>query len=151
MGDIEDDGGKPKYAKLRKGQTLESIDLKTAIDLFSLPRTVGQFENKDVIVSEGRYGPYIRFDNGFISLKDLDPFTVDLSSCIELINNKREFEKKKIINSFDNGDSLIEVCNGRYGPYIKFENKNYKIPKKIEPQNLTKEDCLNLIEKTIKK
>ena len=151
MGELEEGAEKPKYAKLRKGQTLESIDLKTALELFKLPRNIGQFEDKDVVVSEGRYGPYIRFENSFISLKEFDPLKVDLPSCIELINAKREFEKQKIINSFETNNKLIEICNGKYGPYVKMDGKNYKIPKATDPQKMTKEDCENLIKKSTKK
>ena len=84
-------------------------------------------------------------------MKELDPFKVDLATCIELIKSKREFEKKKIINSFEVNNTVIQICNGKYGPYIKSENKNYKIPKELDPKKITKEDCLNLIEKSIKK
>ena len=85
--EYNDDQNKPKYAKLRKGQTLESIDLKSALDLFSLPRNLGEFESKDIIVSEGKYGPYIRYNNKFISLVDHNPITVSLNTCVEIIKN----------------------------------------------------------------
>lgn len=151
LGEVEEGKEKPRYAKLQKGQTLDSINLEEAIALFDLPRNVGKFNNEDVIVAEGKYGPYIRHQNGFISLGDLNPKTVDLNACIELIKAKQEFEKKKIINSFNFEKSTIQICNGKYGPYIKLDKKNYKIPKDQDPKNLTKEDCLNLIEKSSKK
>jgi len=119
--------------------------------LFDLPRNIGQFNNEDVIVSEGKYGPYIRHQKGFISLGEINPNTVDLDACIELIKVKQEFEKQRIINSFDLENSIIQVCNGKYGPYIKCDKKNYKIPKDLDPKKLTKKDCLNLIEKSSKK
>ena len=151
LGDLEEGKEKPKYAKLRKSQTIDGISLKEAISLFDLPRDVGQFEDKEVVVSEGRYGPYIKHNNLFISLGELDPNTVDLDACINLIKAKQEFEKKKIIKSFDFNDSVIQICNGKYGPYVKSGKKNYKIPKDLEPQKMTKEDCLNLISKSSKK
>ena len=151
MGDLEEGKDKPKYAKLRKGQTIDGISLKEALSLFDLPRTIGQFEEKEVVVSEGRYGPYVKYNKGFVSLGDLDPNTVDLDTCIELIKAKQAFEKQKLITSFDFNDSVIQICNGKYGPYVKVDKKNYKIPKDLDPQKMTKEDCVNLIDKSSKK
>ena len=151
LGEVGEGKEKPKYAKLRKNQTIESISLKDAIALFDLPRNVGHFQAKDVIVSEGRYGPYIKYDKSFISLGELDPNKIDLETCIKLIKAKQEFDKKKIINSFDIDNSVIQVCNGKYGPYLKLDKKNYNIPKDLNPHKMTKEDCLNLIEKSSKK
>ena len=119
--------------------------------MFSLPRNLGEFDSKDIIVSEGKYGPYIRYNNKFISLVDHNPITVSLNTCVEIIKNHQEFEKQKIINSFENNNIKIEVLNGKYGPYIKSDKKNYKIPKNLNPKDLTVEDCLNLIEKSVKK
>ncbi|MAQ31111.1 MAG: DNA topoisomerase I [Flavobacteriales bacterium] len=151
MGDIIEGGDKPKYAKLRKGQSIDLINLDMALELFKLPRTIGAIDNKDIIVSEGKYGPYVRYDNNFVSLGDLDPMTVTLEECVKLIEKKREFDKQKIINSFNSDDAIIQVCNGKYGPYIKYNKKNYKIPKETDPHKLTKDDCLNLIQKSSKK
>ena len=148
-----DDGSneKPRYAKLRKGQTIELISFDDAIDLFNLPREIGFFESEKVIVSEGRYGPYIKFGSKFISLKDKDPFTVNLDECIDVIKSFQEFEKKKIINTFDYKNEKIEILNGRYGPYIKYVGKNFKIPKNIQPSEISFEDCLKIISKSFKK
>ena len=151
LGELEEGQAKPKYASLRKGHTIDSIDLDTAIQLFNLPRNVGQFEGKEVIVSEGRYGPYVKYDNAFVSLGEQDPFSVDLDTCINIIKLKRKFDKQKIINSFNYENSIIEVCNGKYGPYVRFEKKNYKIPKDLDPKQITKQDCLKLIEKIANK
>jgi DNA topoisomerase-1 len=151
LGELEEGQAKPKYASLRKGQTIESIDLDAAIQLFNLPRNVGQFEGKEVIVSEGRYGPYVKYDNAFVSLGEQDPFSVDLDTCINIIKLKRKFDKQRIINSFNYENSIIEVCNGKYGPYVRFEKKNYKIPKDLDPKQITKQDCLKLIEKIANK
>ena len=151
LGELEEGQEKPKYAGLRKGQTIESINLDDALALFSLPRKMGQFNDEDVIVSEGRYGPYVKYKSRFISLGENDPFSVDLATCIEFIKAKIEFEKQKIINSFDHKSQTIEICNGKYGPYIRFAKKNYKIPKDLDPKKISKQDCLNLIDKTSKK
>jgi len=151
LGEVVEGGEKPKYAKLLRGQTLESIDLKSALELFSLPRNVGVLDNKEIIVSEGKYGPYIRYNGKFISLSDHNPLTVNLSTCIQIIKDKENFEKQRIINTFEFEDGLIEVLNGRYGPYIKKQGKNYKIPKDIDPKKITQQDCLNLIQKSTKK
>ena len=151
LGDIVEGGEKPKYAKLLRGQTLESIDLKLALELFSLPRNVGVYQDKEIIVSEGKFGPYIRYNDKFVSLSDHNPLTVDLPTCIQIIKDKENFEKQRIINTFDLKDGLIEILNGRYGPYIKRAGKNYKIPKDSDPKKLTQQDCLNLIEKSTKK
>ena len=151
QGEGENEQEKPKYAKLRKGQTIESLDLKSALELFSLPRNLGDFNNKEVIVSEGRYGPYIRYNNKFISLSDHNPLKVTFDACVKIIKAHQEFEKQKTINSFELKGNKLEILNGKYGPYIKYDKKNYKISKNIDPKSLTKEDCENLISKSTKK
>ncbi len=151
LGDLEEGQEKPKYAKLRKGQTIDGISFSEALALFELPRTIGKFQEKEVVVSEGRYGPYIKYNKAFVSLGDLDPATVDLDTCINLIKAKQEFDKQKLIKSFDFNETVIQICNGRYGPYVKVDKKNYKIPKDLDPQKMTKEDCVNLIDKSSKK
>jgi len=151
LGELEEGQVKPKYASLRKGQTIDSIELDSALQLFALPRNVGKFEEKEVIVSEGRYGPYIKYDNAFVSLGEQDPFSVDLDTCVNIIKAKREFDKQKIIHSFNHENTIIEVCNGKYGPYIRFEKKNYKIPKDLDAKQITKQDCLKLIQKIANK
>ena len=151
LGDVTEDGEKPKYAKLRKAQTLETIDLNAALELFSLPRNLGQFENHDVVVSEGRYGPYIKYNGKFVSLVEHDPLTVSLDICVQLLQAYQQVEKARVINSFEHNKMTIEILNGRYGPYIKWGKKNYKIPKDMDPKKLTKDNCLNLIAKSTKK
>ncbi len=143
---------KPRYASLNKDQTIEGINLEDALKLFDLPRQLGFFEDQEVIVSRGRYGPYIRHKNTFTSLeKDDDPFSISIERCIELIQNKRVIEKQKFINKFEHEGVELSIMNGRYGPYIKYNKKNYKIPKQSDPKILTKSDCLNIIEKSSKK
>ena len=142
---------KPKYAKIRKNQSIETIDLESALSLFSLPREIGQLNGLVVVVSEGKYGPYIKYNNKFISLKSHDPLTVDLAVCSSIIEEHLEMEKQKVINCFNKDENLIEVLNGKYGPYIKKNRKNYKIPKDIDPKSLTERECLNLISQSTKK
>jgi DNA topoisomerase-1 len=150
LGETEGDE-KPQYASLRKGQYLESISLDEALELFKLPRQVGEFENKVMTAAIGRFGPYIRHDGKFYSLgKEYDPLTVDSDTAVELIKAKREADAKKIIKEFPE-NSEVSVLNGRWGPYIKVGSKNVKIPKDIEPEDLTLEKCLELAEKTPEK
>jgi len=140
------EGEKPQFASLQAGQHLETITLEEALDLFKLPREVGEYENKKVTVAIGRFGPYVRHDNKFVSLgKEDDPFSINLERAIELIEAKREKDRKAIIKVFDEEPEL-RVLNGRWGPYISFKKKNYKIPKKMKAEDLTLEDCLKIIE-----
>lgn len=145
-----DDEEKPKFAALRRDQHLETITLEEALELFKLPREIGEFEDKPVTVAIGRFGPYVRHNNKFFSLKKGidDPYTVELPRAIELIEEKREAEKNKTINVFEAEDGKIQVLNGRYGPYIAYNKKNYRIPTGKEAKaakDLTREDCLNII------
>ena len=135
---------KPLYASLRNGQFIESINLEEALELFKLPRDVGQFEDKKMVAAIGRFGPYIRHDSKFYSLgKDLDPLAVTEEQAIELIQAKREADAKKLIKTFEENDE-VQILNGRWGPYIKFGKKNVKIPKDKDPKQLTYQDCVEL-------
>jgi DNA topoisomerase-1 len=150
IGESSDEEGaeKPKYASLRSGQLLENISLEDALELFKLPRTVGTYEENEITVAIGRFGPYIRHDNKFTSLsKEDDPYTIEHNRAIELIEAKRKADAEKFIKSFDENPD-IQVLNGRYGPYIKAGKKNVKIPKDKDPKSLTLEECLDLAEKT---
>ena len=143
-GDTKADA-KPSFAGLRKGQSIESITLEEALDLFKLPRTVGQYQGQDIIASAGRFGPYIRFNGQFVSIpKTEDPLAIDLETAIALIEAKQETDRKKVIRVFEEEPGL-QVLNGRFGPYISFENKNYKIPKNIDAQTLDLEECRKII------
>jgi len=145
IGTVEDEE-KPQFASLLKHQSIESITFEEAIELFKLPREVGEYEDKKVTAAIGRFGPYIRWNNLFISLKKTegdDPFTVDMKRAAELIEIKKEQEKNKYIKTFEE-DETIQVLNGRYGPYIKFGKQNVKIPKDLKPEDLTLEDCKRL-------
>ena len=142
---------KPKFASLRKGQSIESITLNEVIDLFKLPRQVGQFEDKVVTVAVGRFGPYVRHDGKFVSLGEYDPMIIELDTCVELILAKRKSDAEKHIHTFDDDEPTIQVLQGRWGPYIKMENKNYKIPKDIDAEGLNREKCIHIIENQPKK
>ncbi|MCF8371704.1 MAG: type I DNA topoisomerase [Bacteroidales bacterium] len=146
IGENEDEE-KPKFASLRKEQSIETITLEEALDLFKLPRDVGMFEDEKVIVASGRFGPYVKHKNSFYSLKkgEDDPMTIELERAIVLIEEKREADKQKHIKSFDSEPELA-ILNGRWGPYISYKKKNYKIPKTTEPASLELEDCMELIE-----
>lgn len=145
IGSAEDEE-KPRFAQMKKGQTLETISLEEALKLFALPRTLGEFEGHEVVIGAGRFGPYIHFDGGYVSLpKTYDPMTITLEESEELILNKREQEAKRFIKSFDEEPEL-QVLNGRFGPYIAYKGSNYKIPKTETPQDLTLEKCMQIIE-----
>ncbi len=144
-GSAEGEGEKPQFSSLRSGQLLESITLNEALELFKLPRELGEFENKKVTVGVGRFGPYIRHDNKFVSLgKGDDPYTVDLTRAIELISAKRDKDDKAVIRVFDENPE-VKILNGRWGPYIAFNKKNFKIPKKGDAEKLTFDDCMKII------
>ena len=147
-----DDAEKPRFASLRKGQLIASITLEEALDLFTLPRTVGEFEEKEVVIGIGRFGPYVRHDGKFVSLgKTDDPYTIDLDRAVSLIRDKREKDAKakEPIRTYPEDDGL-QVLNGRYGPYIAWQGKNYRIPKGYVPAELTLEQCREIIAKSKK-
>jgi DNA topoisomerase-1 len=145
----EADGSvKPRFAALKKGQSIDSITLEEAMDLFRLPRQLGTFESSDVIVSAGRFGPFVKHKSSFYSLKkEDDPLEITLDQAIERIIEKRQKEKEKIIKSFDE-DSQLKVLNGRFGAYLSYQNQNYRIPKGIDPVKLTIEECRKIIRET---
>jgi len=140
----KDDEDKPKFAGLLPGQKLDSITLEEALALFKLPREMGETaEGEEIVVSAGRFGPYIRYGSKFVSLKEDDPYTVALERCLELIAAKKIEDAEKQINIFE--EEGISVLNGRYGPYVTDGNKNVKVPKDVEPADLTVEDCQKMI------
>jgi DNA topoisomerase-1 len=148
LGEATEGGEKPQFASLRPGQHLETITIEEALELFKLPRTLGEYEGKTVTVAIGRFGPYVRHDSKFISLEKNvdDPFSVDLPRAIELIESKREKDQNAIIQIFEENPE-IRILNGRWGPYISFKKNNYKIPKNTDAAKLTFSDCMKLIEK----
>lgn len=141
-----EDTEKPLFASLLKGQSMSTITLEEALKLFDLPRTLGDFEGKTVVVGIGRFGPYIRHDGKYVSLpKEFTPQGVSLEDAIMLIQQKREQESQRLIKKFDENDEL-ELLNGRFGPYIAYKKKNYKLPKGSEPALLTFADCMKIVE-----
>lgn len=145
IGTVNDEE-KPRFAQLAKGQSLETIKLEEALEAFKLPRTLGEFDGHTVTVGVGRFGPYVRYDKLFVAIpKETDPMEITLDEAVELIKNKMEAEKKKFIKAFD-ADPDMQILNGRYGPYINYQKKNYKIPENIEPMDLNLEACFKIIE-----
>lgn len=146
VGENPDDNGgeKPKFASLRPGQFIENITLEDALELMKLPRQMGDFEEKPVVVAIGRFGPYVSHDKKFVSIpKEFDPYTISYEKAVELIQNKRIADANRTIKLFaENPD--IQVLNGRFGPYIKAGAKNVKIPKDKDPKELTLEECVEL-------
>jgi DNA topoisomerase-1 len=132
---------KPLYASLRAGQSIETISLEEALELFKLPKVVGEYEDKVMKVAIGRFGPYISHNGAFISLpKEIDPLDVTEEEAIGLIEAKRKKDAEKLIKAFDE-DPAVKVLNGRWGPYIEFGKLNVKIPKDKDPLTLTYEEC----------
>jgi DNA topoisomerase-1 len=135
---------KPRFASLRPGQMVETLSLAEALDLFKMPKKVGLFEEKEVTIGIGRFGPYIRHDGVFTSLtKEDDPYTVTLERSIELILAKREKDANKLIKAFEESE-LVKILNGRWGPYIAYGKLNLKIPKGTEATTLTYEDIVKI-------
>ena len=142
------DDEKPRFANLSKGQSIETITLEEALDLFKLPRTLGEFEDQTVKANVGRFGPYVQLGKTFVSIpKGEDPMEITLERAIELIKAKREQEEKSHLKQFEEEPEL-EVRAGRWGPYIAYKGKNYKIPKKDADRaaDLTLEECRAIIE-----
>lgn len=137
-----DDEDKPRFASLRPGQMIETLTFEDALDLFKLPKKVGQFEDKEMTVAVGRFGPYIRHNGAFYSLpKGLDPQDVTEEEAIAIIQDKRQKDKDKVIKVFaENPEAQIE--NGRWGPFVRFGKQNLKIPKGTDPQSITYEQVL---------
>ncbi len=144
LGDTESDE-KPRFARLGKELTLETVTLEQALDLFKLPRNVGEFEEAEMVAGIGRFGPYIKHKNAFYSLpKTDDPHTVNQERAIEIIMEKRNINEKKLIREFPE-EPTIKVLNGRYGPYIAVGRENHKIPKGKDPEKLNLDDCKAII------
>lgn len=140
---------KPKFAALKKGQSIDTISLEEAMDLFKLPRTLGEFEGKAVTASVGRFGPYVRHNALFYSLpKDVDPLEVTLNQAIEIMQAKRVADSQKLIREFSDNKQIIQILNGRFGAYISLNKENYKIPKGKDPKELTLEDCKAIMAET---
>ena len=152
LGSTESDR-KPRFATLKPDQSIETITLEEALKLFTLPRTLGTFEEKPVVVSSGRFGPYVHHDGKYASIpKDEDPLSITLDRAVEIIREKRQAEARRHLKSFDEEPGL-EVLNGRFGPYIAFNGKNYRLPKETAARaaDLTLEECRKIVEEEDKK
>jgi len=147
---MEGKDGKPMFANLRQGQRLETIALAEAMELFRLPRELGEFEELVVKANIGRFGPYVQHNSKFYTIpKTGDPYTITLPEAIELIEAKRISDAAKVIAEFDNGN--IRVLNGRWGPYLAISGENVKIPKGLEAASLTEADCTELYQQHMAK
>ncbi len=139
------EGENRKFANLAPGQLIESITLEDAVKLFLLPRTVGKYNDTDIVATKGRFGPYLKFGDKNISLpKGSDPLTVTLEDCVKAISNDAEKAAANTVMA-EFPDSHIQVINGRYGPYLKQDSNNFKIPKDIDAATLTEEKCKEII------
>ena len=145
------DEEKPRFAQLQKGQSIDTITLGEALELFALPRTLGEYEGEAVVVNVGRFGPYVQHGKQYVSLPaGTDPMAISLEEGVELIEKKRQFEQQRQIKTFtENPD--VEILNGRYGPYIAMGGKNYKIPAGTDPATLDLAACMAIIEKAAEK
>ncbi len=140
-----DDADKPRFSQLKKDMSLETVTLEEVLDLFKLPRTLGERDGKPIVIGAGRFGPYVNYNGMYVSLpKEADPLSITLDEALELIKNKEEEETKRHIKKFEEEPEL-EILNGRYGPYIAYKGSNYKIPKGIEPQDLSLKSCLDIV------
>ena len=147
---IASDDEKPRFSNLTAGQSIETITLEEALELFKLPRTIGEFEGKPVVIGTGRFGPYILHDKKYTSLPSTeDPTSVTLETSVALIEQKRMQEKQKHLKSFAE-DPKLEVINGKFGPYLAYDGKNYKLPKDLHDKasELTYEQCMELVKTT---
>ncbi|NOX19293.1 MAG: type I DNA topoisomerase [Chlorobi bacterium] len=149
--DLSDPDAKPQYAGLRNGQKLDKVTLEEALDLFKLPRTVGTYEGEEVVAAIGRFGPYLRYKDKFYSLgKTYDPYTIDIETAIEVIDAKNKADAEKTIKIFEE-DPKFKILKGRWGPYLKAGRMNVRIPKDVDAEKLTYEECKELAEKAKKK
>ena len=144
-----DDKEKPRFAQLPSDKSMDSLTLEEAMELFRLPRTVGQFEGSDVSIGAGRFGPYVLHDKKYVSLpKDADPLAITLDEAVALIEEKRQQDQQRHLKTFDE-DPKLEILNGRYGPYIAYDGKNYRMPKAMHARasELTYEEAMKLVKK----
>ena len=142
-----DDKEKPRFAQMKQGQSMETITLEEALDLFKLPRTLGEFEGTEVSVGAGRFGPYILHDKKYVSIPaGKDPLSITLDEAVTLIQEKRKAEEERHLKTFTEEPEL-EILNGRYGPYLAYKGKNYRLPKNLaeKARDLLLEECLEVI------
>lgn len=145
LGDTESEE-KPKFAGLRKGQSLQTITLEEALELFKFPKTIGEYEGEELVVSIGRFGPYVRHKSKFYSIpKGEEPIDITKERAIEIIEAKRQRDRERTIKEFPQ-DEKVKILKGRYGPYISIGKENFRIPKDKTPEDLSYEDCLKIAE-----
>jgi DNA topoisomerase-1 len=139
---------KPRFARLHPDQSIETITLEEALDLFQLPRTLGELDGSPVTVGTGRFGPYVQHQKQYVSIpKDADPLTITLEEATALIQKKQEEEAKKLMKTFDE-DPELRIINGRFGPYLQYKGNNFRIPKTEQKRaaELTLDECRQLIQ-----
>ena len=143
---VANENEKPRFAQLKKGQSIATITLEEALDLFKLPRTIGDYEGETVTIGTGRFGPYVLHNKKYVSIpKDIDPMSIGLDAAIKLIEAHRKSEASAHLKTFEE-DAELEVMNGRFGPYLKYKGSNYKLPKTVkEPASITYEECMEII------
>ncbi len=143
----KEDSEKPRYAKLKNGQLLESITLEEALSLLEMPRNLGKYEGHDVIINIGRFGPYVDLNRLFCPIpKTIDPYQITFDQAVEIIKNKRETEANRLIAEFEYDGKPLKVLNGRWGPYVSYEKKSYKIPRGMKPEEITAGNCKEIID-----
>ncbi len=144
-----DENQKPRFAQLPSDKSIETITLEEALELFRLPRTIGQYEGDDVVIGTGRFGPYVLHQKKYVSLpKGSDPLTITLDEAVALIDEKRQQEQQRHLKTFDE-DPKLEVLNGRYGPYLAYDGKNFRLTKaqQAKAQEMTYEECMKIVKK----
>ena len=147
-----EDKDKPRFAQLPSEKSIETLTLDEAMELFKLPRTIGDFEGSPVVIGAGRFGPYVMHNKKYTSIpKDADPMAITLEEAIQLIKEKREQESQKYLRSFD-ADGKLQILNGRYGPYIVYNGKNYRMPKAMHTRvaEMTYDECMAIVNKNEK-
>ena len=141
---------KPKFASIHGDLSLNSITLEQALDLFKLPKILGKFENEDLQVAVGKFGPYVKHKGKFFSIgNNIDPLEIKINDAISIIEEKRKNDTNRIIQEFSENNDL-KILNGKYGPYISYKRKNYKIPKDKDPKKLTLEEALAITAESTK-
>jgi DNA topoisomerase-1 len=143
-GDEKEEGEKPSYASLKKDQSIQSISLEEALELFKLPRTIGEHEGEVVKANSGRFGPYVQIGKVFVSIpKEEDPMTISFDRAVELMLNKKIADASKVLKTFTDRDD-VQILDGRWGAYFKIGKNNYKLPKGTEIETLELEKCLEM-------
>jgi DNA topoisomerase-1 len=141
------DGGKNRFASLKKGQLIESITLEEALELFALPRNLGKYEGQDLMVGIGKFGPYVRYGNSFASLaKSDDPYTIQYERAVELITEQKAAAVATAtpLKTFAEDKDMV-LKNGRYGEYIAYKGKNYRLPAGKKAADMTYEECVKVV------